>query len=47
MAALFVWCALGTAFCLVGLVCCIPGWIARKIRERRELKLIRSIFSNF
>lgn len=46
MAAMLAWCVLGIAFCLIGMVCSIPGWVVRKIRERRELNHIRSLYPN-
>lgn len=46
MAAALMWLLIGTAFCLVYAVCMIPGWIIRKIRERRELHYIRSLYPN-
>lgn len=46
MAAMFIWCVIGIAACLIGMLCCIPGWIARKIRDRRELHMIRTIYPN-
>lgn len=46
MAAAFMWCVIGLAACLIGMVCMIPGWVIRKIREHRELTQIRSLYPN-
>lgn len=46
MAAMLMWCVIGIAACLIGMVCMIPGWIVRKIRERRELHMIRTLYPN-
>lgn len=46
MAAMLAWCVLGTAACLIGMLCSIPRWVVRKIRERRELNQLRSIYPN-
>ena len=46
MAAMLMWLLICLAACLIGMVCLIPGWIIRKIRERRELHMIRSLYPN-
>jgi len=46
MAAALMWLLIGTAFCLIYMVCMIPGWIIRKIREHRELTQLRSLYPN-
>lgn len=46
MAAMLMWCLIGLAFCLIGGICMIPGWIIRKIRDRRELHYIRTLYPN-
>ena len=46
MAAMLAWCLIGLAAFLIGMVCMIPGWVLRKIREHRELTQIRSLYPN-
>ena len=46
MVTMLMWLLLMMAAAVIGLVCMIPGWIVRKIRERRELHYIRSIYPN-
>lgn len=46
MATMLMWLLLMATATVIGMVCMIPGWIARKIRDRRELHMIRTLYPN-
>lgn len=46
MATMLMWLLLMTAATVIGMVCMIPGWVIRKVRERRELHMIRTLYPN-